>query len=144
MLSKVQSVDLRMCCNTVSWEIFVVNKCSYSSKIAKIKHAKYFRHTYYGIRWELNYHGVWKKILTRIFYGRIFFNMKKFPKLRYTVYTTYMNVERATKYSGNNGRIPVLFEYRWTLTFANTDSDHTVNWEIFIVSVFCSCQKSQN
>ena len=39
----------------VIWKIFIVKKFSYSSKITKIKHTKYFQCTYYVIERELNY-----------------------------------------------------------------------------------------
>ena len=39
---------------TVVWEIFVIKKFLYSSKSMKIKHMKYFQHTYYVIEHKLN------------------------------------------------------------------------------------------
>ena len=40
---------------TINWENFVVKKLSYSSKSAKIKHAKYFQRVHYVIERESNY-----------------------------------------------------------------------------------------
>ena len=51
---------------TVTREIFVVKILSYSSKITKIKHTKYFQHTYYVIECELYYCRVQKFFNTNI------------------------------------------------------------------------------
>ena len=58
--------------HTVIREILVVKKFSYSSKITKIKHMKYFQRTYYIIECELNYHRVQKIFNTNISHTNIF------------------------------------------------------------------------
>ena len=51
---------------TVTLEIFVVKKFSYSSKITQIKHTKYFQRAYYVIERELNYRRLRKFFNTNI------------------------------------------------------------------------------
>ena len=66
---------------TVIWEIFVVKKFSYSSKITKIKRTKYFQRTYYVIERELIYRRAQKIFNTNILHTNTFDT--KISKLRY-------------------------------------------------------------
>ena len=74
---------------TVISEIFVVKKCSYSSKITKIKHTKYFQRTYYVIERELNYRRVRKFFNTNILHTNIF-NTKIFQTTVCTALVAYI------------------------------------------------------